>query len=86
MQQAASNSANQHDPNCHVEALKQFKDWNNYLLVTAVAARGWVVGEQLPGFPTPKRIVLGAVRNVRDFYAGLDPFGPGAKDRINVKL
>ncbi|GLS31270.1 hypothetical protein SAMN04488498_11887 [Mesorhizobium albiziae] len=33
----------------HSEALKLFKDWNDKLLITAVAALGWVVGNSLPG-------------------------------------
>jgi hypothetical protein len=27
-----------------LEAIKAFKDWSNYLLVTTIAALGWVVG------------------------------------------
>lgn len=39
-----------HDgPDDRSEALKLFKDWNDKLLVTSVAALAWVVGDSLPG-------------------------------------
>jgi uncharacterized membrane protein YhdT len=34
-----------------LKALEAFKDWSNYLLVTTVAAVGWISSEHAPGFP-----------------------------------
>lgn len=40
----------------HLKALDSFKDWSNYLLVTTVAALGWVAG------PEHTKILVGALK------------------------
>ena len=51
------------------EALKLFKDWNERLLLTAVAALAWVVRDGLPNFCTYKS--LGAASLAFSIAAGI---------------
>ena len=47
------------DPNAHLfTALAHFKDWSNYLLVTTVAALGWVAAKPNLLTPTTLKITL----------------------------
>ena len=43
------------------KALAHFKDWSNYLLVTTVAALGWVATQDLGGPPVVKIVCLGVL-------------------------
>ena len=52
------------DPNVeqHLKALEFFKDWSNYLLVTTVAALGWVASANHPAIsPHALRWVIGCL-------------------------
>ena len=46
----------------HLKALEFFKDWSNYLLVTTVAALGWVASADRPAIsPRALRWVIGCL-------------------------
>lgn len=52
------------DPNVeqHLKALASFKDWSNYMLVTTVAALGWVASTTSPAIgPDAVRWVIGCL-------------------------
>src|SRR5437868_412588 len=44
-----------------LKALDQFKDWSNYLLVTTVAALGWVSVDVVSTWPVLKAFILASL-------------------------